>query len=254
MSTLHGSVAIDWASLDDPALVELARRGHRDAFRHIMQRCNQRLFRVARGVVHDDAEAEDVVQAAYLHAFEKLATFRGDAMLLTWMTRIVLNEACGRLRRHRPRVDIDRIDAIVADDRQVVPFPSRFGNEDPAACTARSEIRRLLEHAIDELPEPFRVVFVMREIEQCTVEETAHSLDLRAETVKTRLHRARRLLRAALHDTLSSTLTDAFPFLGQRCQRMTDRVLARLEPRLATRRQPSTAGVRHDGAGPAVHP
>ena len=233
MATHEPALAIDYAALDDSALVELAQHGHREAFRHIMRRCNQRLFRVARGVLNDDAEAEDVVQASYLHAFEKLATFRGDAALLTWMTRIVLNEAYGRLRQRRPTVDIDQIERSQFEGGQVIAFPSKFGNEDPAAAVAREQIRRLVEHAIDDLPEPFRIVFVMREIEECTVEETALALDLRSETVKTRLFRARRLLRTALHGTLSSTLTDSFPFLGARCDRMTAAMLQRLEPILA---------------------
>lgn len=229
MATHEPALAIDYAALEDSALVELAQHGHRDAFSHIMRRCNQRLFRVARGVLNDDAEAEDVVQAAYLHAFEKLATFRGEAALLTWMTRIVLNEAYGRLRQRRPTVDLEQIEAAQFEGGRVVAFPSKFGNEDPAAAAAREQIRRLIEHAIDDLPDPFRIVFVMREIEECTVEETAFALDIRAETVKTRLHRARRLLRTALHGTLSATLTDAFPFLGPRCDRMTAGVLERLD-------------------------
>lgn len=225
---------VDLVRLEDDALVGLAQHGHREAFRHIMQRCNQRLFRVARGVVGDDSEAEDVVQEAYLHAFEKLDTFRGEAALLTWMTRIVLNEAYGRLRQRRRTVDIDQIEASQSNDgsfndSRVVQFPSKFGNEDPAAAASRAQIRRLVEHAIDELPEPFRIVFVMRAIEECTVDETAANLGIRAETVKTRLHRARRLLRSALHGTLAATLTGAFPFLGPRCDRMTATVLARLD-------------------------
>ena len=235
---------VDLVRLEDDALVGLARHGHREAFRHIMQRCNQRLFRVARGVVGDESETKNIVQEAYLHAFEKLDTFRGEASLLTWMTRIVLNEAYGRLRRRRHTVDIDLIEAGGSnagssnaggfnpggsDDSRVIRFPSRFGSEDPAAAAARAQIRRLVEQAIDELPEPFRIVFVMRAIEECTVEETASNLGIRAETVKTRLHRARRLLRTALDGTLSATLTDAFPFLGPRCDRMTEAVLARLD-------------------------
>lgn len=221
-------LSVDYASMDDAALVGAVRNGDREAFRHIMRRSNQRLFRVARGVVNDDAEAEDVVQEAYAHAFEKLPTFRGDAALLTWLTRIVLNEAYGRLRGLRLVVDVEQIEASQMDNASILPFPAKFGDEDPAAATARDQARRLIEQAIDHLPEPFRIVFVMREIENCTVEETAASLDLRPETVKTRLHRARRLLRAALHDTLSETLHDAFPFLGARCDRMTDAVMQRL--------------------------
>lgn len=241
MANSDNSLAIDYASLEDMALVGLAQSGNRDAFRHIMQRCNQRLFRIARGVVNDDAEAEDVVQQAYLNAFEKLATFRGDSSLLTWMIRIVLNEAYGRLRQRqrRPTVGIEQLEAAQSDAR-IVAFPSRFGSEDPAAAASRAQIRRMVEHAIDALPEPFRIVFVMREIEECTVEETAFALDLRSETVKTRLHRARRLLRSSLQDTLLATLSDAFPFLGPRCERMTTAVLKRLDAVLAT--QGTTAG------------
>lgn len=229
MTLSDGALARDYLSLDDAALVGLVQHDDREAFRHIMRRCNQRLFRIARGVFHDDAEAEDVVQEAYVHAYEKLATFRGDASLLTWLTRIVLNEAYGRLRQRRATVDVDQIEASQAEDSRVVSFPSKFGNEDPAAAATREQIRRMLERAIDDLPDPFRIVFVMREIEECTVEETALALELRPETVKTRLHRARRLLRGALHDTLAATLVDAFPFLGPRCDRMTDAVLHRLD-------------------------
>jgi len=223
------TASIDYAPMDDAALVAAVQRGDREAFRHIMRRCNQRLFRIARGVVNDDAEAEDVVQEAYAHAYEKLPTFRGDAALLTWLTRIVLNEAYGRLRRLRLVVDVEQIETSQMDNASILPFPAKFGYEDPAAAAAREQARTLIEQAIDRLPEPFRIVFVMREIENCTVEETAANLDLRPETVKTRLHRARRLLRAALHDTLSETLSDVFPFLGARCDRMTDAVMQRLD-------------------------
>jgi len=228
MARPGNTLSIDYAAMDDAALVSAVQRGDREAFRDIMRRCNQRLFRVARGVVNDDAEAEDIVQEAYAHAFEKLPAFRGDAALLTWLTRIVLNEACGRLRRRRLVVDMEQIEASQMDNASVVPFPTKFGGEDPAAAAAREQARTLIEQAIDRLPEPFRIVFVMREIENCTVEETAASLELRPETVKTRLHRARRLLRTALHDTLSETLTGVFPFLGSRCDRMTDAVMRRL--------------------------
>lgn len=225
----HDARVRDYDALEDADLVALVRGGDRQAFRHVMRRSNQRLFRVARGVLNNDDEAEDVVQEAYVHAYEKLASFRGEASLLTWLTRIVLNEAYGRLRHRRPTVDIEQIEAAQAEGGRVLAFPSRFGSEDPAAAAAREQMRHLLERAVDELPEPFRIVFVLREIEECTVEETAASLELRPETVKTRLHRARRLLRAALHDSLASSLGDAFPFLGPRCDRVTETVMQRLE-------------------------
>jgi RNA polymerase sigma factor (sigma-70 family) len=229
MARPDNALAVDYEGLDDAALVGLVQGGDREAFRQVMRRSNQRLFRVARGMMNDDAEAEDVVQEAYVHAYEKLATFRGDASLLTWLTRIVLNEAYGRLRQRRHTVDIDQIEVAQADVGRVVAFPAKFGSEDPLASAARDQVRRLVERAVDGLPEPFRIVFVMREIEECTVEETAASLDLKAETVKTRLHRARRLLRVALHDTLSTSLGEAFPFLGPRCDRVTESVMQRLE-------------------------
>ena len=220
---------IDFDDLADAALVELARGGRREAFLQVIRRCNQRLFRIARGVVHDDAEAEDVVQAAYVNAFEHLDGFRGDAMVSTWLTRIVLNEARGRLRARKPTVDVEQIEVAQGEAGRVLAFPSRFGAEDPASSAARREIRLLLERAIDALPEHFRLVFVMREIEECTVEETAECLGLRPETVKTRLHRARQRLRASLEDALAPALGDAFPFLGARCDRIAVTVIARLE-------------------------
>nr|MDQ2971984.1 sigma-70 family RNA polymerase sigma factor [Pseudomonadota bacterium] len=149
-------------------------------------------FRVVRSVIRDDVEAEDVVQESYLRAFDKLDSFRGEANLSTWLTRIVLNEARGRLRRRRRTVGIDRVETSAADADHILCFPSRFGSEDPACDVARIEIRRLLERAIQELPEGFRLVFILREKEECTVEETAKTLRLRPETVKTRLCRARR--------------------------------------------------------------
>lgn len=225
---------VDYAALDDARLAARVAAGDRDAFCHLMQRCNQRLFRTARGMVGNDAEAEDIVQDAYLRAFEHIATFRGESSLTTWLTRIVLNGAQSRLRQRRMTVELDQIDTLQTDGDRVVPFPSRFvsestGGEDPAAAASREQVRRLIEHAVDDLPEPFRIVFVLRDIEGCTVEETAGSLSLRTETVKTRLHRARRLLRAALNDTLSATLSEAFPFLGSRCARISAAVMTRID-------------------------
>jgi RNA polymerase sigma factor (sigma-70 family) len=230
MPASSSGLAVDYASLADPALVGLVQGGDRGAFREITQRCNQRLFRVARGVLNDDAEAEDVVQAAYVDAYAKLGEFRGEASLLTWLTRIVLNEAYGRLRARHTTVGVEQIDLAQGEGGQVLAFTARTGGEDPAAAAARAQIRRLLESAVDALPEPFRIVFVMREVEGCSVEETAHALELRPETVKTRLHRARRLLRVSMQDSLSSVVGDAFPFLGARCARLTEAVLQRIQP------------------------
>lgn len=215
--------------LDDVALVRLARQRNGDAFRIIMQRNNQRLFRIARSVVKDDGEAEDVVQQAYVNAFDSLGRFRGDASLATWLTRITLNEALGRLRRQRPMVDLELLDAEPSGASTIIAFPVMPAVSDPERATAQRQIRHLIEQAIDDLPEIFRVVFVMRDIEDMSIEETAGFLGLPQATVKTRLHRARRQLRRALDEQLASTLSDAFPFDGRQCQRTTDKVLERLQ-------------------------
>jgi RNA polymerase sigma-70 factor (ECF subfamily) len=215
--------------LDDRALAALALRREEAAFRLIMQRHNRRLYRVARGVLGDDSEAEDVVQEAYVRAFTNLESFRGEARLSTWLTRIALNEALGRLRQRRPTTDLGEVDAMDEQgEARVIFLPSARQDSNPESSVARAEVRRLLERAVDQLPDPFRSVYVMRDIEEMSVEETASHLGLRPETVKTRLHRARRLLRQALSETLASTLVDAFPFAGTRCARMTDAVLDRL--------------------------
>ena len=219
---------IDHDGLGEAELVRRAQAGEGDAFRVIMQRGNQRLFRVARGVVRDDGEAEDVLQEAYVRAFAAIGGFRGEAGVMTWLTRIVLNEARGRLRRRRPMVGLERIEAAQMDGAEVIPFPNAFGIASPEADAARAQIRGLIEQAVDDLPEAFRIVFIMRDIEECSIEETAANLDLKPETVKTRLHRARRLLREALDARLASTMVEAFPFLGARCGRITEAVLARL--------------------------
>jgi RNA polymerase sigma factor (sigma-70 family) len=230
MAIARHSTATDYDALGEGELVTLAKAGHRDAFRAIMTRCNQRLFRVARGVVRDEIEAEDVLQEAYTRAFAKLDSFRGEASLLTWLTRITINEARGRLRKRRNTVDLDQVEAAQQEGAQVIIFPSSLNGDGPEADAGRAQMRRLIEHAVDDLPEAFRMVFIMRDVDECTIEETAANLGIKPETVKTRLFRARRLLRRALDERLSSTMSDAFPFLGARCQRITEGVLARMAP------------------------
>jgi RNA polymerase sigma-70 factor, ECF subfamily len=212
----------------DAELVRLAREGSASALRLIVRRYNQRLYRVARAIVRDDTEAEDVMQEAYLSAFRHLAKFRADASLATWLTRIVVNTAIGHLRPERIMVPLDAVDKIAWPDAGVVAISHHASEFDPESIVARSQVRDLLERAIDNLPEPFRVVFVMRMVEQLSIEETACSLGLREETVKTRLHRATKLMRDQLQATLASALTDTFPFQDPRCATFTDALLARL--------------------------
>lgn len=223
--------------LREAELVRLARDGHREAFRVITQRCNQRLFRVARAIVQNESEAEDIVQDAYLRAFSRLETFQGEASILTWMTRIAVNEALGRLRARRPTVDLDQIDAYAG--AHVIPFPVTSSTECPEAHAARMQIRALIEEAIDQLPLSFRIVFVMREIEGCSIRETAGFLNIPPDTVKTRLHRARRVLRGRLNAKIGDAVKGVFPFLGANCQRMTKAVLDRLDAFAPARPEPA---------------
>ena len=220
----------DLESLDDVALVELARHRDEDAIRVIVRRHNQRLFRAARSVVRNDAEAEDVVQETYGKAFTHLDSFRGESQLSTWLTRIALNEALGRVRRRRTIVDLDQID-IEANrpGGRLLMFPSPSAAADPETETSRGEIRHRLERAVDELPVIFRAVFVLRDVEGMSVEETAQQLGIKPETAKTRLHRARKLMRAAIEKEFSGAFAGLFPFDGARCAHMADRVLARLK-------------------------
>ena len=223
---MRTAAVLDYAALPEGKLVGFARAGDREAFRAIMQRCNQRLFRVARGLMRDEAEAEDVLQEAYARAFAAIAAFRGEAGIATWLTRIVLNEGHDRLRSRRATVELDEVEPAQVSG-QVLSFPGSSA-ANPEADAARAQIRRLIEVALDDLPEAFRLVFILREVEELSVEETAAHLGIRTETVKTRLHRARRRLRDALDSRLADVMVGAYPFLGARCARITERVLSRM--------------------------
>jgi RNA polymerase sigma-70 factor, ECF subfamily len=209
---------------------ELVRRAHgRDeaAIRSIMQSNNRRLYRLARGILRNDGEAEDVVQETYVRAFTHLDSFRGDSSLATWLARIALNEALGRLRRQRPGVEWTSLPPGVLE-AQIIQFPLSAPPEDPEKSMAQREIQHVVEHAIEDLPEAFRIVFITRVIEGMNVEETAGILGLKPETVKTRLHRARTMLRDNVEKKIGPVVMEAFPFAGERCERLTDAVLRRL--------------------------
>jgi RNA polymerase sigma-70 factor, ECF subfamily len=202
--------------------------GDRIAFEALIRRHNARLFRVARAILRDDAAAEDALQEAYLTAYRALGEFRGEARIDTWLTRIVINQALMALRRQRR-------------DRVVVPFHGPGDTRDPAGEIAdeqtesapdavlRGEMRRLLERRIDELPVAFRTVFVMREVEDLSVEETAACLGIPPATVRTRLFRARALLRDALARDVDLATGSVFGFAGDRCDRIVAAVLKKLE-------------------------
>jgi RNA polymerase sigma-70 factor (ECF subfamily) len=186
-----------------------------------MRNNNQRLYRLARGFLRDDREAEEAVHDGYVRAFTHLDGFRGGSSLATWLARIVSNEALGRLRRHRPTVDISEVaETLVADAGPFITTPPT-----PEQAIARREIRGAIEKAVDELPPYFRSVFMLRAIEQMSVEETASCLGIPSDTVKTRFHRANKLLRQALTTQFGAIFDDLYPFLGSRCDRLVATVL-----------------------------
>ncbi len=212
--------------------VEIARRiaaGDREEFQRLMRRYNQRLYRTARSILRDDAEAEDAVQESYLLAYSAMAKFRGNAKLSTWLVRIVANEAIGRLRKRSRRAEIihlnDTTDRI-SDDPEVNMCDSP---EQPEGAAVRAEMRRLLESKIDQLPDAFRTVFVLRAVEEMTVEEAGVCLGIPPATVRTRYFRAKGLLREALAREIDFTMEDTFTFDGERCDRIVAGVLQRLE-------------------------
>jgi RNA polymerase sigma-70 factor (ECF subfamily) len=211
----------------DAELVQRALARDETAVRAIMQSNNRRLYRLARGILRNDSEAEDVVQETYVRAFTHLESFRGDSSLATWLGRIAINEALGRLRRQRPGVELNSLPPGVLE-AQIIQFPLSAASEDPEKSMAQREIQHVVEHAIDELPEAFRIVFITRVIEGMNVEETAETLGLKPETVKTRLHRARTMLRDNVEKKIGPVVLEAFPFAGKRCERLTDAVLKRL--------------------------
>lgn len=210
---------------DEGALLERARHGDRDAAALLMQRNNRALWRIARGILGNDAEAEEVVQETYLRSLTGIENFRGEASLASWLGRIVVNEALRRLERRQPTVDIDELaDSLPLDQAAYqAAAPS-----DPERAAAQAEIRRIVERAVDRLPPPFRAVFMMRVVEQMSVEETAALLDIPPATVKTRLWRAHLALRSALGADLAAGFSEAFPFAGARCDRLVAAVLAKL--------------------------
>jgi len=212
---------------DDAELVRRARIRDEAAIRTIMQANNRKLYRIARGILRNDGEAEDVVQETYVRAFTHLDSFRGDSSLGTWLSRIAMNEALGRLRRQRPSVDWTTLEPG-ALNAQIIQFPISATTDDPEKSMAQREIQHVVEQAIDELPEAFRIVFITRVIEGMNVEETAELLDLKPETVKTRLHRARTMLRSSVEKKIGPVVMEAFPFAGKRCERLTNAVIVRL--------------------------
>lgn len=213
----------------DAALIARALAREPAALAEIMRQHNRRLYRAAWGILRDEQEAEDAVQDCYLKAFAALPGFRGEASLTTWLTRIAINEALMRRRKRLAQAAAVgnvvplRPDQAQAGDSAQDPAPS------PEAAAMRAQLRPYLEAAIGGLPEDQRAVFVLRALEELSVEETAQVLDLNPQTVRTRFLRARRRLQERLQRELKLTFGEMLPFAGARCDRLIQRVLAKLD-------------------------
>jgi RNA polymerase sigma-70 factor (ECF subfamily) len=225
--TAANALALDTA--DDMTLAERASHGDAAAARLVITRNNQRLFRAAWSILKNRAEAEEAVQDGYLKAFAAMTGFKGESSLSTWLTRIVINEALTRRRsaERRARQLKARGVAVIEDYGEALMQGSRSG-QDQDATVMRRQLAVMLERAIAGLPETFRTVLVLREIEGLSVEDTAEALQIPPETVKTRLFRARRRLRLALGPELGEALGQSFAFAGADCEALTRRVMARL--------------------------
>ncbi|HYS75407.1 MAG TPA: RNA polymerase sigma factor [Burkholderiales bacterium] len=224
------NAAIAYERLTDLELAQRVASGDKRAFELLMRRHNQILYRTARSILKDDAEAEDAVQEAWLLAYRAIGNFRGDAKLSTWLVRIVVNEAISRGRKRSRGAEVIQLSGETQEDGGAVEENvNRTLPEQPEHAAQRAQTRRLLEAKIDELPDTFRTVFVLRALEELSVEESAVALDIPEATVRSRFFRARGLLREALSKEIDLAYGDAFAFAGARCDRIVAGVLARLE-------------------------
>ena len=214
------------AGIRDADLVASAARGDVRSFERLMRQYNRTMFRTARAILRDDAEAEDALQEAYMQAYRSLGSFRADARFSTWLARIVVNESLMRLRKAARRASIVPIQAAAPVDE--VEQVSDDAMEKPESSAARAEMRRLLEAQIDLLPDAYRTVFMLRAVEEMSVEETSAVLGIPPATVRTRFFRARSLLREGLAQKIDLACEDAFSFAGARCDRIVANVLARI--------------------------
>jgi RNA polymerase sigma-70 factor (ECF subfamily) len=208
-------------AMTDADVVARVLKGETALFEILLRRYNQRLFRIARSILRSDDEAEDAVQQAYINAFTHLGQFAGDAAFATWLTRIAIHEALARTRQRTRRAETDleeqeQMNRLVSDRRS------------PEEQAADRELTGLVEAAVDELPELYRTVFMMREVQQLSTAETAECLEVSEESVKVRLHRAKAMLRENLAARVEAGAAQAFPFLGARCDRLVARVMGRL--------------------------
>jgi RNA polymerase sigma-70 factor (ECF subfamily) len=203
-------------TLSDEEVVDRVRAGDTGLYELLMRRYNQRLFRVVRSVITDDVEAEDALQEAWVRAYEHLDQFAGRARFSTWVTKIALYEALARVRKAARFTEYEE-----GRGEDVMP-------DNPEKSAIRAELARTLQAAVDRLPDSYRAVFVLREVEQLSTAETAESLELSEEAVKTRLHRSRAMLRRDLESSLGPATAETYAFLGPRCDNMVARVMERI--------------------------
>jgi RNA polymerase sigma-70 factor (ECF subfamily) len=221
-------VATQQEPLSDEEVVARVLAGETAMFEIVMRRHNQRLYRVARAILRDDGEAEDVMQDAYVRAYEHLDQFAGRAMFSTWLTRIAVHEALARQRRRDRYEELDPM-----SEREGDPM-DRFASvtPNPEQLTSNSELRKLLENAVEKLPDAYRVVFMLRDVEEMSTTETAYALEITEENVKVRLHRARALLRKSLFMLAGTESKEAFSFNAVRCDRVIKNVFERIQKRI----------------------
>jgi RNA polymerase sigma-70 factor, ECF subfamily len=216
------------AVASDLEIVQHVLAGDTNSFELIMRRNNRRLYRIARGVLRNDDDAEDVLQDAYLHAFQSLHEYQGKAPLSAWLAKITMNEALGRLRGKGAATNVISFDEPEEGEEANYMAQMFSSFPDPEQSAARAEVRRLLESAIDGLPDAYRMVFILFGVEEMSVAETAQCLDVEPATVKTRYHRARKLLQQHLASLVDSSAGDAYSFDGARCDRIVRGVLQRV--------------------------
>ena len=207
----------------DERVVERVLAGETALYEIIMRRYNQRLYRVVISILRDRDEAEDVLQDAYVRAYQHLSQFEGRASFSTWLTRIAVHEALARLRSRSRMLQLG-----TETDEEDIPVDSMPASVDPEETTSRAELARLLEHSLMNLPEQYRTVLMLRDVEELSTSETAEALGLTEENVKVRLHRGRSLLRRDLLERVGTTAREAFPFMGRRCDRVVHRVFVSL--------------------------
>ncbi len=210
-------------SLTDEEVVNRVRAGETALYEVIMRRYNQRLYRVARAILHNDAEAEDVMQDAYVRAYTHLGQFAARSPFSSWLTRIAVNEALARRRSTKQHQEVD-----VSEFDGEISMQDLYKSPDPEQNASSAQVREFLEQAVLDLPEQYRTVIMLRDIEELSTAETADALDLTVENVKIRLHRGHGMIRDWLFERIGAKAKEAFPFMGIRCDRVVQTVFSRL--------------------------